>query len=141
MIYFIRRPDDGWIKIGVTVRLSERLKQLCAEFGGELEVLAVVDGSRARERELHRQFSHLRAVGEWFEPGDDLTGFIVAEGKRWDGEDEAPTAPVKIERPLAEKAAIIARQRRITIAEYMSDPTRALIERDFSWALRELEGK
>jgi hypothetical protein len=91
MIYFIRRPDGGPIKIGTTIRLTERLKQLIAEHGPGLEVLAVAEGSYDRERELHRRFSHLRhGRTEQFEPGDDLVGFIVAEGRAWDGSDESP---------------------------------------------------
>ena len=93
MIYFIKSPD-GPIKIGTTIRLSERLKELVAEHGEGLEVLAVVDGSFDDERELHGRFAHLRRVGEWFEPGDDLVGFIVAEGKPW---DEAPMKPVRLD--------------------------------------------
>jgi hypothetical protein len=34
VIYFIQAEDGGLIKIGTTVRLSQRLKQLAAESGG-----------------------------------------------------------------------------------------------------------
>lgn len=72
------------------IRLSERLKQLAAEYGEELEVLAVTEGSFDQERELHRRFAHLRiGRSEQFEPGDDLIAFIVREGLPWDGTDEA----------------------------------------------------
>jgi hypothetical protein len=88
LIYFIR-SSNGPIKIGTTIRLSTRLKQLVAEHGEGLEVLAVTEGSYEAESELHRRFSHLRVVNEWFEPGDDLMGFIIAEARPWDGIDEA----------------------------------------------------
>lgn len=90
MIYFIRASEGGPIKIGTTIRLSRRLKQLMAEFDCGLELLAVMDGNRDEEQALHRRFGHLRVVNEWFEPGDDLVGFIVAEGRPWDLSDEAP---------------------------------------------------
>jgi T5orf172 domain len=97
LIYFIKSPD-GPIKIGTTIRLSERLKKLAAEYGEGLEVLAVTEGDRDIEQELHERFSYLRRVGEWFEPGDDLVGFIVAEGKPWDGADEVdPARPVRLD--------------------------------------------
>ena len=88
MIYFIKSPQ-GPIKIGTTIRLTQRLRALASEHGQGLEVLAVADGSFEVERNLHRRFAHLRKVGEWFEPGDDLLGFIVSDGKPWDGSDEA----------------------------------------------------
>lgn len=93
MIYFIANRDRSRIKIGTTIRLSQRLKQLVAEHGEGLEVLAVRDGDRDVERELHRRFAHLNVVNEWFEPGDDLMGLIVSDGKPWDGSDEAPALP------------------------------------------------
>lgn len=62
MIYFIRSPS-GPIKIGTTIRLSQRLKQLAAEYGEGLEVLAVTEGDRNVEQELHRRFGHLRLEG------------------------------------------------------------------------------
>jgi Meiotically up-regulated gene 113 len=89
LIYFIKSPS-GPIKIGTTIRLSERLKQLAADHGEGLEVLAVVEGSYEAEKGLHDRFGHLRIVNEWFEPGDDLVGFIVAEGRPWDGTDDVP---------------------------------------------------
>ncbi len=42
MIYFIKSPD-GPIKIGTTIRIVQRLKDLIAEHGPGLEVLAVTD--------------------------------------------------------------------------------------------------
>ena len=95
MIYFIRRKDGGPVKIGTTIRLSQRLQSLCAEYG-ELKVLAVVDGSFPEERGLHHRFAHLHKVGEWFEPGDDLLAFIVSDGKPWNGKDEYPVEVVRI---------------------------------------------
>ena len=88
MIYFIAKPDRSAIKIGRTIRLSQRLKRVVAEHGPGLEVLAVTEGSFEAERELHGRFAHLRSVGEWFDPGDDLVGFIVSDGRQWDGADE-----------------------------------------------------
>jgi hypothetical protein len=122
MIYFIRSRDGGPIKIGTTIRLSQRLKSLADEHGKDLEVLAIAEGSYTRESELHRQFSHLRAFGEWFEPGDDLVGFIVAEGKPWDGSDEAPAATTaKIDAEVAYRARIAAAMRDCPLAEYLSE--------------------
>lgn len=91
MIYFIKAEHSGRIKIGTTIRLSERLKAITKDAGEPLRILAVVDGSFPEEKSLHDRFSHLRAFGEWFEPGDDLLGFIVETGREWDRSDEETT--------------------------------------------------
>lgn len=144
MIYFIQRPDNKLIKIGTTIRLSERLKALCAEAGDDLVVLAVADGSFDQERALHQRFGHLRVFGEWFEPGSDLLGFIVSEGSPWDRsrqmeEQGALPQSVKVDRTLAFKAKMVASQRGITMAEYISELIRPSVERDFAKAVREID--
>lgn len=96
MIYFIAKPDRSAIKIGTTIRLSQRLKTLASELGDGLEVLAVADGDREAEQALHRQLAELRIAGEWFEPGDDLMGFIVSEAKPWDGNDETDRIDIRL---------------------------------------------
>jgi hypothetical protein len=93
VIYFIQPRAGGLIKIGTTIRLSDRLKQLATECGEELQVLAVVEGSRPEERDLHQRFGHLRRHGEWFEPGDDLLAFVVRDAQPWDGQDEQGRTP------------------------------------------------
>ena len=158
MIYFIRSPA-GPIKIGVSIRLSQRLKQLVAEHGEGLEVLAVVDGSYDEEKALHGRFAHLRTVGEWFEPGDDLVGFIVSDGQSWDGTDEVPNGEmrpesgpgrppkgrddmaVKVDRAIVSKARAIAQDRGITIAEYLSEKLDGPVSKDFAAMLRANEAK
>ncbi len=106
MIYFVRSPA-GPIKIGTRIRLSQRLRQLASEHGPGLEVLEVADGSYEVERALHGRFAHLRQVGEWFEPGDDLLGFIASDARPWDGLDEA--GGVSSIRVSPEFAKIVAR--------------------------------
>lgn len=130
MIYFIQAEDGGPIKIGTTARLTVRLKELCKEAGDGLRVLAVIDGSYQEESKLHRRFVHLRGVGEWFEPGDDLLGFIVANGREWDGGDDDPVAQVKIASEVVRDARIVAAYRETTLAEYLSELVRPLVARD-----------
>jgi hypothetical protein len=132
VIYFICRPDDHRIKIGTTVRLSERLKQLVAQCDADLDVIAVMDGSFSEETGLHRRFAHLRTVGEWFEPGDDLIGFIVAEGREWDGSDDIPKddVSVKMDAGVVEDCRIAASFKRMSLAEYLSETMRGIAKRD-----------
>lgn len=146
MIYFIQAEDGGHIKIGTTIRLSARLKQLCNDHGTGLRVLAVTDGTFDTEKTLHQRFAHLRVVNEWFEPGDDLIGFIVADGKPWDGTDEAPPlgygiASVKMNTEVVEECRIAAAHKGMTLAEYLSESMRIVSARDIDEALAKRTAK
>ena len=83
MIYFLRHPETGLIKIGKTKDKNMRLSQLQAQYG-DLELLGLMAGYTDMERELHMQFSHLNdrdVLGgrEWFRPDSELTRFINKE--------------------------------------------------------------
>lgn len=106
MIYFIRSAGGGPIKIGTTVRLSVRLKQLSEEFGTDLRLLGVMDGGYEKEQTIHKRFGHLRlgfsAVNERFRPAVELLRYIADNAHRWDGSDDAP--PLKPDIILVYKA-------------------------------------
>lgn len=129
-VYFVQAVDGGPIKIGTTVRLSQRLKQLTRNAGHPLEVLGVIDGGPTEEKELHERFSHLRVASEWFEAGDDLIGFIVSEARPWDGsnEDTFTAKPVRLVLPPAEQERLERLASRIGLS-LSSYARMALIER------------
>jgi hypothetical protein len=137
LVYFIQAVEGGRIKIGTTIRLTERLKTLAKEAGSELRVLAVVDGDRKIEKGLHRRFSQLRAVGEWFEPGDDLLGFIVQEGREWNGENESDYATIKIRRDVLDDCRLAAAMKSVSLTDYISDAMREVAKRDVDAAIAE----
>jgi hypothetical protein len=95
VIYFLRCEEDfqdlkaGWIKIGTTIRLADRLKQIAAEIGHTPMVLAILDGAFAEERALHELFKESREIGEWFQPHEELLQLITNEGRPWNIEDDA----------------------------------------------------
>lgn len=105
MIYFVQRLDGGPIKIGTTIRLSVRLKQLEATCGHPLKVLGIVDGSFADERALHQRFDYSCVGGEWFQPGPKLLEFIERECRPWNGEDEVPSPTIYYLKGTPEYAA------------------------------------
>lgn len=145
MIYFVRAVDEiGPIKIGTTIRLSARLKQLESEYGVPLHLLGVLPGSFAEERALHDKFSHLQADGEWFLWAPELMDFIARECSPWDGVDEVPLSalgkPVKIDKGVVTKAKLVAGTKGILLAEYLSESLRTVVDRDFSKAVRSIEG-
>ncbi len=77
MIYFVQPVDGGPIKIGTSINVDARRKQLEAEYGRELAVLATTEGGRKREAEIHAMFAHLRlGRTEQFRPDLELVTFI-----------------------------------------------------------------
>jgi hypothetical protein len=129
VIYFLRAEQDsgdikaGWIKIGTTIRLSERLKQIAAEIGHSPTVLAVLDGAYAEERALHDRFSDIRQWCEWFHAGPDLLLLIATETKPWDGTDEVPlqkTTPVRLTEDAIKWARIASGYTGESVSEYLS---------------------
>ena len=83
-VYFIRCGQ--FVKIGASKDPQTRLKQI-RRMNGSLafpagldlmasELIATELGSFERERELHKQFAHLRHTGEWFTEAPDLTEYI-----------------------------------------------------------------
>jgi hypothetical protein len=137
VIYFIRRPDDGSIKIGTTELLSARLGQLKAQHPGDLTVLGVISGSYADERALHDRFAHLRGDGEWFRAGDDLMEFIRQESRSWGGPGDEGS-PIRIDSALAAQAKYLAALRGIPTSDYLSELLRPALDREMRKAGRDL---
>lgn len=76
-VYFVQAADGGPIKIGTSVDVRARLKQLELAYKRPLAMLAEMPGGREEEGAIHERFSHLR-IGrtEQFRPGPDLLEFI-----------------------------------------------------------------
>jgi hypothetical protein len=66
VVYFIDAIGGNRIKIGRTMRLSARLRNLQAMSPLELRVIHSLSGSHDLERALHIQFKEHRLHGEWF---------------------------------------------------------------------------
>jgi hypothetical protein len=131
-VYFIQSPNGGPIKIGTTKQLKTRLWSLSKEAGERLRVLAVMEGHCPEERLIHRCFAHLRVSGEWFTPAVELLAFIEAEGKPWDGKDDAPTVALKVwlDLGVGEDCLHVARWRGISVSEYISEAIREIASHD-----------
>jgi hypothetical protein len=68
----------GYIKIGTTVHLEDRMKALGAN------LVAAEPGDRELERDRHRQFAPLLASGrEYFFPGHELISHVAAVQQRY----------------------------------------------------------
>jgi hypothetical protein len=86
VIYFIACPEANAVKIGTTAQsyhasaesaLFARLVQAQVNCPLKLEAMAMCDGGKPEEAELHLRFANLRIRGEWFTLTDDLKAFIA----------------------------------------------------------------
>jgi hypothetical protein len=78
MIYFIGCEEAGAVKIGlVSKRPYERLNQAQVNCPLVLELLAICEGGKPAEAELHARFSPFRIRGEWFRLTPELADLIA----------------------------------------------------------------
>jgi hypothetical protein len=68
-IYLIKNTEESHYKIGVGKNPTNRLKQLQTGSSSELVIVHTfeTDIPYVIEKTLHRQFSHKRKHGEWFD--------------------------------------------------------------------------
>jgi len=99
-VYFIHH--NGHIKIGVSVDPWGRLSSLQTAHHERLEMLAIMPGEAADEREIHQRFARLRVTGEWFRDSQELREFVqlvrennpdLQEPSRQIVEPPAPSSP------------------------------------------------
>jgi hypothetical protein len=78
MIYFVRRPSDGFIKIGFSDNMHVRMVDFRVKLGKGATLLGMVEGGLSTEREIHARFNDHRIdpVAEWFYPADEIVDFI-----------------------------------------------------------------
>lgn len=77
-IYFIRRGDDGPIKIGVAQDVQKRLSGLQCASAETLTLLATTSESEGfTERTLHKRFAACRESGEWFTATAELLALVA----------------------------------------------------------------
>lgn len=115
VVYFMRRENDGLIKIGTTTAISERFRALDREHGATLEILGVMEGDKRLESDLHLRFSRSRVEGEWFSPSIDLLDYIKTFSVEWDGIGEKP---VRVDLPpdVHDLLRLVAAYRRVSMA-------------------------
>ncbi len=79
-VYFIYAPNQNKIKIGRSVNMDARYRQLRTGFmdKGVLLLGILTENEVTLEHDLHNKFSHLRDTGEWFFLTKELKDFVVA---------------------------------------------------------------
>lgn len=138
MIYFLTPVDGGPIKIGFTDDFATRRKQLETFYGTPMVVLARMEGDRAKEREIHERFAHLRfGRTEQFRPGPDLMEFIGRPslvGANPDAVEAMPAPPltslsVKLPMDVIEAARIVAAYRGEAMQDMLAEILRPALTR------------
>lgn len=81
VVYFIGSIEFGYVKIGMTSEIKQRLKQVQILCPFDVEILKIVDGGRHIEDKYHKQFSNLNTRGEWFKIEGDLKSLIESNMK------------------------------------------------------------
>lgn len=104
VVYFIRGGDR--IKIGTTMNLKSRLKEIQSMSPVVLTVVGAVTGDRVLEQKLHRVLAEHRTHGEWFVACFDvyatLNTLLVREQRR----SQSPSSvPIRMSEEDAERAA------------------------------------
>ena len=65
-VYFVHCPETNTVKIGFATNPWLRFTKIQSDAPGELRLLAVEDGGKEREAEIHARFAAHRRRGEWF---------------------------------------------------------------------------
>lgn len=132
VVYFMRLARTKWIKIGCTIDLEGRKRQLERHYARKLFLLGTIPGDPDDERWVHDKFAHLRAKKgrkggalELFLSAPDLLEFIANKGPiltkvarfelacRFDVDCLDPV--------LSEFARFSAREQGIPIADYIQE--------------------
>ena len=79
-VYFIRNGNT--VKIGHSHSPHKRMADMRTANHAKLEMLAITDGGRMREKVLHKKFAKLRLSGEWFTLAPEITKYISGLKRR-----------------------------------------------------------
>ena len=75
VIYFVG-AERGPVKIGRSISLVRRIRELQVGHPGLLHVWAIVPGNNLDEAIYHHRFAKDRVWGEWFARSDDMQEFL-----------------------------------------------------------------
>ena len=75
-IYFLRNEITRNIKIGFSMDVEKRIKDLQTSNDSELKLLKYVKGTLKQEKAIHIAFSYLNLRGEWFRSSRELLTYI-----------------------------------------------------------------
>jgi hypothetical protein len=77
-VYFVHCEETDAVKIGYAEDAWRRFSKIQSDSPGPLSLLAVEDGDRNREAELHLAFAPFRRRGEWFDFAEPVKRHVAA---------------------------------------------------------------
>lgn len=154
MIYAVQPTTGGPVKIGYSDDVPARIRQLECHYGQTLTLLATLPGGLKEERAIHERFDHLRlGRTEQFRPAADLMAFLgcpLLVGANPDAVEaigpvlsdiqlrtlDRDDVTVKIPRRIALMGKAIARDRGISLAEFLEELLTVAIDKGYAAMLR-----
>lgn len=76
-VYFIVDWQRSAVKIGVSAKPEQRLREVQTGNPHPLDLALIVPGGYALERRLHQQYAPIRLSGEWFKLTQELVDLIT----------------------------------------------------------------
>ena len=83
-VYFVQEEYSNLVKIGHSLNIKRRIKNLQCACPGKLTLIHWFNGTRLDEQRMHKVFSHLRERGEWFNLNNHLLDFIKDDSDFYD---------------------------------------------------------
>lgn len=77
-VYFVHDDHSDWLKIGFSENPWGRMSKMQADCPGELTLLAILQGGRDVEAEVHQRFASARERGEWFRFTPELRAYVAS---------------------------------------------------------------
>lgn len=99
-VYFIR-GSDGFVKIGWSTNVQQRIADLQVANAGQLELLLQIPGDWRDEQNMHALFDEYRMSGEWFRYGSRMKSFVWRASQR---RQRGPITAADVRAVLAETA-------------------------------------
>ncbi|WHB31265.1 hypothetical protein [Acinetobacter phage P1068] len=79
--YIVKKAGTNDVKIGKSINTKDRINTLSCQSGCKLETLMIIDLNI--ENAMHKKFSHLRGIGEWFDDSKNEIRDFIKNGEQW----------------------------------------------------------
>lgn len=114
-VYFITAREVGKVKIGCAYDPAQRLERMQGGSPCKLVLEALLKGSYAEERQIHKLFADERLHGEWFVITEEIEKAIAANrvGRAPNKEEMARLMPAKPPREPHERSELRELKRRL----------------------------
>lgn len=102
-IYFIYNPLNKLVRIGHSKQVKQLLSSLKTNSGIEMELLGVILGDAAKEKELHQRYQEKHVRGEWYRLTDEIEGDIISDAVDISTLEASPWSTVRVPQLLYDK--------------------------------------